>query len=185
MRNTFYTPTRVALTSCFALLASTQFALAEEKIDASSLLNLSLAELGDIEITSVSKKAEKEKDAAAAIYTITQEDIRRSGATAIPELLRLAPGITVTRASGNDWTVTSRGGNGQFSNNLLVLMDGRTLYSPLFSGVIWDAQDTVIEDIERIEVIRGPGGTLWGANAVNGSLILSPKTQQIHKMVLR
>ena len=143
--------------------------------EASDLLNLSLEELSNIEVTSVSKKKEKETEAAAAIYVITQDDIRRSGATAIPELLRMVPGITVTQAGSHDWTVASRGFNDQFSNKLLVLMDGRTIYSPLFSGVIWDMQDTMLEDIERIEVIRGPGATLWGANAVNGVINIITK----------
>lgn len=148
-------------------------AYAQDESD--DLLNLSLAELSDISVTSVSKREEPEHEAPAAIYVITQEDIRRSGATAIPELLRMVPGITVTRAGAHDWTVTSRGSNDQFSNKLLVLMDGRTIYSPLFSGVQWDMQDTVLEDIERIEVIRGPGATLWGANAVNGVINIITK----------
>jgi len=145
---------------------------------ADDLLNMSLAELSNIEVTSVSKKAEKETEAAAAIFVITQEDIRRSGAKEIPEVLRMVPGITVTRAGSHDWTVTARGFNGQFSNKLLVLMDGRTLYSPLFSGVIWDMQDTMMEDIDRIEVIRGPGATLWGANAVNGVINIITKNSK-------
>jgi iron complex outermembrane receptor protein len=148
---------------------------AASNIEASELVNLSLEELSNVSVTSVSKRPEKETEAAAAIYVITQEDIRRSGATAIPELLRMAPGLTVTRSGARDWTVTSRGFNGQFSNKLLVLMDGRTVYSPLFSGVIWDLQDTILEDIERIEVIRGPGATLWGANAVNGVINIITK----------
>jgi iron complex outermembrane receptor protein len=113
--------------------------------------------------------------APAAIYVITQEDIRRSGARTIPDALRMAPGVTVTQAGSGDWTVTVRGGVNQFANKLLVLMDGRTIYSPLFSGVIWDQQDTLIEDIDRIEVIRGPGATLWGANAVNGVINIITK----------
>lgn len=159
------------------LLSSTTAAYAEELdgIDPSALLNMSLAELSNIEVTSVSKKEQKQTEAAAAIYTITNEDIRNSGATAIPELLRVVPGITVTRSANANWTVTARGFNSQFSNKLLVLMDGRTLYSPLFSGVIWDVQDTMLEDIDRIEVIRGPGATLWGANAVNGVINIITK----------
>jgi iron complex outermembrane recepter protein len=147
----------------------------DKDIDTTDLLNLSLEQLSNVAVTSVSKKAEKITEAPAAIYVITQEDIKRSGATAIPELLRMVPGLTVTRAGSHDWTVTSRGSNDQFSNKLLVLMDGRTIYSPLFSGVIWDVQDTMLEDIERIEVIRGPGATLWGANAVNGAINIITK----------
>lgn len=153
---------------CVTLMALTPTLSYAKELDADDLLNLSLEELSNIEVTSVSKKAERADEAAAAIYVITQEDIRRSGATEIPELLRMVPGITVTRAGSHDWTVTARGSNDQFSNKLLVLMDGRTIYSPLFSGVIWEIQDTMLEDIDRIEVIRGPGATLWGANAVNG-----------------
>jgi len=158
--------------SLFAALASFSASAADVPDD---LLNMSLSELSNIQVTSVSKKAEKETEAAAAIYVITQEDIKRSGAKEIPEMLRMVPGITVTRAGSHDWTVTARGFNGQFSNKLLVLMDGRTIYSPLFSGVVWDIQDTMIEDIDRIEVIRGPGATLWGANAVNGVINIITK----------
>ncbi len=167
----------LALTTILAscpLLAPAAYAAPE--MEPSELLNLSLEQLSNIEVTSVSKKAEKETEAAAAIYVITQEDIKRSGATAIPELLRMVPGITVTRAGSHDWTVTSRGSNDQFSNKLLVLMDGRTIYSHLFSGVIWEVQDTMLEDIDRIEVIRGPGATLWGANAVNGVINIITKS---------
>jgi len=158
-----------------SILSSPFNAFAAPELDSKELLKMSLAELSDIEVTSVSKKAEKETEAAAAIYVITKEDIKRSGATAIPELLRMAPGLTVTRAGAHDWAVAARGMNKQFSNKLLVLMDGRTIYSPLFAGVIWDTQDTMLEDIERIEVIRGPGATLWGANAVNGVINIITK----------
>jgi len=140
------------------------------------LVGMSLAELSNVEVTSVSKTPEKENEAAAAIYVITAEDIKNSGSTTIPDLLRMVPGLTVTQAGAHDWTVTSRGFNNQFSNKLLVLMDGRTMYSPLFSGVIWDTQDTMLEDIDRIEVIRGPGATLWGANAVNGVINIITKS---------
>jgi iron complex outermembrane receptor protein len=147
----------------------------ESDADVKELLNMSLEELSNVIVTSVSKTAEREKDAAAAIYVVSQEDIRKSGATTLPDLLRGVPGITVTQAGSHDWTVTSRGSNDQFSNKLLVLMDGRTIYSPLFSGVIWDVQDTMLEDIDRIEIIRGPGATLWGANAVNGVINIITK----------
>ena len=142
------------------------------------VLSMSLAELTNVKVTSVSKKAEPEYEAPAAIFVITQEDIRRSGATTIPETLRMAPGIVVTQSGSNNWTVSARGFNDQFSNKLLVLIDGRTIYSPLFSGVVWDAQDTMLEDIERIEVIRGPGATLWGANAVNGVINIITKNSK-------
>jgi iron complex outermembrane receptor protein len=131
-------------------------------------MTLSLEELTRLEVTSVSRKSQKVSDAAAAVFVITQGDIRRSGVTSIPEALRLAPGLSVARIDGSKWAISSRGFNGRFANKLLVLIDGRSVYSPLFSGVYWDIQDTLLDDIERIEVIRGPGATLWGANAVNG-----------------
>ena len=132
------------------------------------LLDLSLEELLHVEITSAAKKAQTVAETAAAAFVITREDIRRSGAHNIPEALRLAPGVEVAQIDGNKWAVSVRGFNGRFANKLLVLMDGRALYTPSFGGVFWDAQDTLMQDIERIEVIRGPGGAIWGANAVNG-----------------
>ena len=140
------------------------------------LTELSLEELMNIEITSVSKKPEKLADAAAAIFVITQEDIRRSGVTCIPEALRMVPGINVARIDSNKWAITSRGFNGRFANKLLVLIDGRSVYAPSFSGVYWEVQDTLMEDVDRIEVIRGPGATLWGANAVNGVINIITKS---------
>jgi len=141
----------------------------------SDLTELSLEELMNIEVTSVSKKTEKLSKAAAAIFVITQEDIHRSGVTSIPEALRLAPGIEVARVDAHTWAISARGFNDVFANKLLVLLDGRSIYTPLFSGVFWDQQDTLLEDIERIEVIRGPGATLWGANAVNGVINIITK----------
>ena len=128
-----------------------------------------------IEVTSVSKKGEQLSDAPSAIFVITQEDIRRSGVTSIPEALRMAPGVEVARIDANKWAVSARGFNSRFATKLLVLMDGRSVYSPVFSGVWWDVQDTLLEDIDRIEVIRGPGATLWGANAVNGVINIITK----------
>ncbi len=139
------------------------------------LTDLSLEALMSIEVTSVSRRTEKIADAAAAVFVITQEDIERSSATTIPDLLRMVPGLHVAKIDATKWAVTSRGFNGRFANKLLVLMDGRSLYSSLFSGVFWDAQDTVLEDIDRIEIIRGPGATLWGANAVNGVINIITK----------
>jgi iron complex outermembrane receptor protein len=122
----------------------------------------------DIPVTSVLKEPSTVGHSPAAIFVITPEMIRRSGATCIPETLRMVPGIEVARITSNSWAITSRGFNDAYANKLLVLIDGRTVYTPVFSGVYWDTQDVLMEDIERIEVIRGPGGTLWGANAVNG-----------------
>lgn len=135
---------------------------------ATDYLNMSIEELLMIEVTSVRKGSGSLNDSAAAVFVITQEDIRRSGVTSIPEALRMVPGVQVARIDANKWAISTRGFNGRYTNKLLVLIDGRSIYSPLFSGVLWDVQDTVLEDIDRIEVIRGPGATLWGANAVNG-----------------
>ena len=130
----------------------------------------------NIEVTSVSGKEQKISQAAAAIFVITQEDIRRSGATRIPGLLRLVPGMDVSQINANTWAVSARGFNDQFSNKLLVLIDGRAIYTPLLGGVNWDTQDVPLEDIDRIEVIRGPGATIWGANAVNGVINVVTKS---------
>jgi iron complex outermembrane receptor protein len=139
-----------------------------QQTDQAPLKGLSLAELADIEITSVSKGPVKASRTAAAIYVITQDDIRRSGATSIPEALRLAPGVEVARIDSVKWAIGIRGFQTRLSRAVLVLFDGRSVYSPLFHGVYWEVQDTLMEDIDRIEVIRGPGGTIWGANAVDG-----------------
>lgn len=143
---------------------------------AADLTELSIEQLLNVEVTSAGRKAQKLEDTATAIYVITQEDIRRSGMTSIPDLLRMVPGLQVAQINGNTAAIGSRGFNQRYSNKLLVLLDGRTLYTPTFSGVFWDAQDVVLEDIERIEVIRGPGGTLWGANAVNGVINITTKS---------
>ncbi|MBC2695788.1 MAG: TonB-dependent receptor [Desulfobacteraceae bacterium] len=145
-------------------------------IASTDLTELSLEELMNIEITSVSKKPERLADAVAAIFVISQDDIRRSGVTSIPEALRMVPGINVARIDSNKWAITSRGFNGRFANNLLVLIDGRIVYTPSCSGVYWEVQDTLMEDVDRIEVIRGPGATLWGANAVNGVINIITKS---------
>lgn len=132
------------------------------------LADLSLEELSNLTVTSVSRRAEPLSIVASAIQVITAEDIRRAGATSIGEALRLASNLQVAQINGNGFAVSARGFNSTTSNKLLVMIDGRTLYSPLFAGVFWEAQDVPIYDVERIEVISGPGGTLWGANAVNG-----------------
>ena len=141
-----------------------------------SLKQLSLEQLADLEVTSVARKEQKVADTAAAIYVITQEEIHRSGVTTIPEVLRLAPGVTVSRIDGNSWAIGIRGFVSDLSRSVLVLIDGRSVYTPLFAGVYWDVQDTLLEDIDRIEVIRGPGGTIWGANAVSGVINIITKS---------
>jgi iron complex outermembrane receptor protein len=134
-----------------------------------------LEDLLKAEVTSVARKPQALADTPAAVYVITADDIARSGATSIPEALRLAPGVNVARISNSMWAVTIRGFNGRFANKLLVMIDGRSVYSPLFSGTLWEAQDTLLEDIARIEVIRGPGAAMWGANAVNGVINIITK----------
>jgi len=142
------------------------------------LTRLSLEELMEIEITLASRKEEKLFQAAVAAHVVGSEDIRRSGVTSIAEALRMVPGMQVARIDANKWAISSRGFNGRFANKLLVLIDGRSVYTPLFSGVYWEAQDLLLEDLERIEVIRGPGATLWGANAVNGIINIITKKAQ-------
>ena len=132
------------------------------------LKTMSLENLMQITVFSASKKTELLSNVPAAMHVITREEILRSGARTLPDLLRGVPGLSVANMDAHTWAISSRGFNGLFANKLLVLMDGRALYTPLYSGVYWDMQDTLIEDIERIEIIRGPGATIWGANAVNG-----------------
>ncbi len=136
--------------------------------DTGRLKQLSLEELMTVGVTSVGKRSQPRDEAAAAVFVITQEDIRRSGATTLVEALRMVPGVHVARGSADDWAVGIRGFTSRLSRSMLVLIDGRSVYTPLFAGVYWQVQDTLLEDVDRIEVIRGPGGTLWGANAVNG-----------------
>ncbi len=149
--------------------------------DSDDLLDLSVEDLLNVEVTSVSKKAHSLNDSAAAVSVITQEDIRRIGARSVPEALRLVPGVDVAKIDASRWAVSIRGFNNRMSNKLLVLVDGRNVYTRAFSGVYWEQQNLMLEDIERIEVIRGSGATLWGANAVNGVINIitrhSSKTQ--------
>ena len=137
--------------------------------------NLSIEQLMESEVTTVSRTDQKFADTAAAVYVITQEDIQRSGVTNIPDVLRMAPGVQVARIGAGRWAITARGFNGRFANKLLVLVDGRTVYSPTFAGVRWENLDLVLADIERIEVIRGPGASVWGQNAVNGVINILTK----------
>jgi iron complex outermembrane receptor protein len=140
------------------------------------LTQLSLEQLGNLEVTTAAKEPEQIWRTPAAIYVITQDDIRRSGATSIPEALRLAPGVEVGRINATTWAIGIRGLESNFSKSVLVLIDGRSVFTPLFAGVFWDQQDVVMEDIDRIEVIRGPGGTIWGPNAVNGVINIITKS---------
>ena len=140
------------------------------------LKQLNVEDLMNLQVTSVARHPEKLIETASAIQVITQEDIRRSGATSIPEALRLADNLQVAQKNSHDWAISARGFNTNLGNKLLVMVDGRTVYTPLYSGVFWDAQDYVLEDIDRIEVISGPGGALWGANAVNGVINIITKS---------
>ncbi len=150
------------------------------------LLDYSLQELMVLQVTSVSRRVQRQFDAAAAIYTITQDDIRNLGITSIPEALRMVPGMQVAKLNGSTWSLSARGFNYVFANKLLVLIDGRTVYTPLFSGVNWDVQNVMMDDIDRIEVIRGPGAALWGSNAVNGVInIMTRHTEDTQGGLLR
>ncbi|MEA3133497.1 MAG: iron complex outerrane recepter protein, partial [Gammaproteobacteria bacterium] len=159
-------------------LASPLGAMAGPSDDAASvrsLKTLSIEQLMNVEITSVSKTGEPLSDAAAAIYVITRDDILNSGARSLPDMLRLAPNLQVAQITGSTFAITARGFNGPAASKLLVLVDGRSVYTPYHSGVSWDVQDVLPEDIERIEVISGPGATLWGANAVNGVINITTR----------
>lgn len=143
------------------------------------LADLSIEELANIQVMSVSKRPERLQDAPAAVFVITADDIRRSGADTLPEALRLAPNLHVARINGYAYSISARGmnsGASVLSNKLLVLVDGRSVYTPLFSGVFWDAQEVLLEDVERIEVVSGPGGVLWGLNAVNGVINITTRS---------
>ena len=160
----------------FMMAATVSAGASDAPSQPSDLTNATIEELMQIEVTSVAKKEQKLNQVPAAVYVITQEDIRRSGLTSIPEILRLAPGVEVARISSNQWAITARGFNGRFANKLLVLVDGRSVYTTMFSGVYWDTLDVPLDDIDRIEVIRGPGATMWGANAVNGVINIITKS---------
>ena len=161
---------------CVALLLALSLASsARAQNPPEDLSKLSVEDLMNVEVTSVSKKEQKVSQTAAAIFVITQEDIRRSGSNNIPDLLRMVPGVNVAQINSNIWAISIRGFDGEFSNKLLVMIDGRSVYEPTFSGVFWDVLDVPLEDIARIEVIRGPGGATWGANAVNGVINIITK----------
>jgi iron complex outermembrane receptor protein len=166
-------------------LAISNLTFAQEQKDllsSNSLKKLSLEELMNIEVTSITMRPEKLTEVASAVQVITGEDIHRSGVTRLPEALRLASNLQIGQANSHDWAITARGFNGLpsaggiLANKLLVMIDGRSIYNPLFGGVYWDVQNTLLEDLDRIEVVSGPGGTLWGANAVNGVINIVSKS---------
>ena len=170
------------LGSLFSILASlllilclwTASCLASTK----DYFDMSIEELMELEVSSAAKRLQPFSETAAPVFVITQEDIRRSGAVTIPEVLAMAPGVQVEKVNAWSWAVSIRVGNSRFSNKLLVLIDGRSVYSPIFSGVFWDNHNLLLDDIERIEVIRGPGSSLWGANAVNGIINIITKRSE-------
>ena len=159
--------------------------LADEDLGQVSRVNVTAPSL-DMEVTSVSRRKSTVGRPPAAVFVITQEMIRRSGATSIPEVLRMAPGVRVARISSHQWAISIRGFGGLYSNKLQVQIDGRSIYTPLFGGVVWAAQDIPLTEIERIEVIRGPGASVWGANAVNGIInIMTKHTEQTEGLQVR
>jgi iron complex outermembrane receptor protein len=171
MNSSYSGPTLLAL---FCLMSVPSLGFAQGS--ARDLSELSLEDLMKIEITSASRKEQRAADVAAAVFVITHEDIRRSGMTTIPDLLRMAPGVQVAQMNSNKWAVTVRGFNSLYANKLLVLVDGRSLYNRVFAGVFWDTEDLLLDDIDRIEVIRGPSAAMWGANAVNGVINIVTRT---------
>lgn len=160
---------------CVCLLTSARAQPTPDLGNTTDLTSLPPERLVEIEVYSPSKRPEKLSESAAAITVLTSDDIARSGATSIPEALRLVPGLDVAQVDSEQWAISARGFNDIFANKLLVLQDGRSLYTPLFSGVFWNVQDTLLADLDRIEVIRGPGASLWGANAVNGVINITSK----------
>src|SRR5580658_9284852 len=167
---------RAAMALLFILIGPASAIAEDGSATIGELKQLNVEDLMNVEVTSVARHRQKLIDAASAIQVITQEDIRRSGATSIPEALRLADNLQVAQKNSHDWAISARGFNTDLGNKLLVMIDGRSVYTPLYSGVFWDAQDYLLEDIDRIEVISGPGGTLWGANAVNGVINIVTKS---------
>lgn len=168
------------------IVLSGEWTMAQQKLAPAQLKKLSVEELMNIEVTLASRTPQKLTESASAIQVLTGEDIRRSGATNIPEALRLVPNVQVAQITASAWIISTRGFNTIFANKLLVMIDGRTVYTPLFGGVIWEQQNIVLEDVDRIEIISGPGGTLWGANAVNGVINIVTKgaknTQGLYAM---
>jgi len=160
------------------VLAGASLAFGGNPPDLPDFFTLSLDQLANTKVTSFTNKEQKLSRVAGAVYVITQEQIVRSGLTSVPELLRLAPGVDVAQVNGNQWSVSIRGPVGAYANKLLVLIDGRSIYSPVFSGVYWELGMPILEDIERIEVIRGPGATIWGANAVLGVINIITKSSK-------
>ena len=169
-------PVLMRALACEVVLFASTLLAAQAQSAQADLTALQIEDLMNVDVTSAAKKEQKLSQVPAAIFVITQEDIRRSGATNLPDLLRMVPGLDVAQINPSTWAISARGFNGQYSSTLLVLIDGRTVYTPIFSGVFWDAQDVPLDSIERIEIIRGPGAAIWGANAVNGVINIITKS---------
>jgi iron complex outermembrane recepter protein len=167
---------RLLFPTVSVFLGSLGLTILAEETGGSAFKSLSLEELMEIEVTSVSRQPEQQRQIPSAIQVVTNADIRRFGATSIPEALRLASNLHVAQSNAREWAISARGFNNTLANKLLVMIDGRTVYTPLFAGVFWDAQDALLVDVDRIEVISGPGATLWGANAVNGVINVISKS---------
>src|SRR5262245_33458796 len=161
---------RKAFAFCLAVLAAwtSPHPARAQVVAAGNLADLTLEQLSNIEVTIATRRAQPLADVPASAFVISSEDIRRSGATSLPEARRFAPTLQVARADANQYAISARGFNNVLANKMLVMIDGRVVYSPLFSGVFWEAQGVMLEDVDRIEVVSGPGGTLWGTNAMNG-----------------
>jgi iron complex outermembrane receptor protein len=164
----------LTLSACCVEFAYTQ----RVGVPTDDLTKVGVEELFNVEVTSVGRKAQQLAKAPAAVFVLTAADIRRSGATCIPEALQWVPGLTVLRINGRSWSVSARGSARQYANKILVMIDGRSLYTPLFAGVIWETIDVPLEDIEQIEVVRGPGAVMWGPNAVNGVINIITRRAQ-------
>src|SRR6476646_3060456 len=169
------------LSAALPHLAGAQVEIADSQESSNPLKQLTLEQLGNVQITSATKEPEQVRKTSAAIYVITHDDIQRSGATTVPEALRLAPGVEVARIDSNKWSIGIRGFGSRLARDVLVLIDGRTVYTTLLAGTYWEVQNLLLEDVDRIEVIRGPGGTIWGPNAVNGVInVITRSSKDTH-----
>jgi len=177
---------RVVVCVLLALFLLSRPSPARAQAAPSDLAAISLEDLMNIEITTASHKDQRVVDTPAAVFVLTHEDIRRSGLTTLPDVLRLVPGVDVAQVNANKWAVSIRGFNAFYADKLLVLIDGRSLYNRLFAGVLWDAETIMLDDIDRIEIVRGPGGAVWGANAVNGVInIVTKSAADTHGVLAR
>lgn len=182
--SSFYVKARICCKVAALMFLMCSETLLAQELTAQNFKKLSLEELMNVEVTSVSKRTEKLRETASAIQIITQKDIHNSGVKTLPEALRLASNLQVAQVNSSQWAISARGFNNVLANKLLVMIDGRSVYTPLYAGVFWDIQNVLLEDVDRIEVISGPGGTLWGANAVNGVINIITKSAKDTKGLL-